>query len=98
MLGGPSMTKLPHVSVLTACASLLIASHARAQSAPTGAHPRIVLDAATRNGLRAQASDPKSPIARASKRCSAARTDPGSYSERDWQGFEFTTTLSSCLA
>ncbi|HTQ02200.1 MAG TPA: MYXO-CTERM sorting domain-containing protein [Polyangiaceae bacterium] len=69
-----------------------------AQAAPSGAHPRLFLDAATKQGLVAQAGDASSPVARGAARCSAARANPSDYSDGGWQGFEFLTTLSGCLA
>ncbi|HEX7672366.1 MAG TPA: hypothetical protein VF395_22385 [Polyangiaceae bacterium] len=86
---------------LSALAVLLVAtteaSIAGAQPAPSGAHPRLWLDAGTLSGLKAQASVAKSPIARGAARCSSARTSPGEYATGGWQGFEFVTTLSGCL-
>jgi len=66
-------------------------------AAPTGAHPRLWLDAETKAGLADQASDPQSPVARGAARCSAAREDPSEYDVGGWQGFEFVLTLSGCL-
>jgi hypothetical protein len=67
------------------------------QAAPSGAHPRLWLDAETRSSLAANAEVPGSAVARGAERCSAARNDPDAYSAGGWQGFEFVTTLSSCL-
>jgi hypothetical protein len=75
-----------------------ITSIASAQPAPSGAHPRIWLDAATRSGMQAQMAVANSPVKRAAARCSAAHSDPSEYAVGGWQGFEFVTTLSSCLA
>jgi hypothetical protein len=75
-----------------------VSSIASAQTAPSGAHPRIWLDAATQSGMRAQASDANSPVKRAALRCAAAHSTPSEYAVGGWQGFEFVTTLSSCLA
>ena len=69
----------------------------RAQAAPTGPHPRLWLDAPTLASLAAQHAEDGSPVARAAKRCAAARTNPAKYDEGGWQGFEFVITLSSCL-
>ena len=69
-----------------------------AQPAPSGAHPRIWLDATTVSGLKAQPATGKGPVARGAARCTAARTNPGEYATGGWQGFEFVTTLSGCLA
>jgi hypothetical protein len=94
------MTKVPQLILLSSLGlfGICAAPVAHAQPAPTGAHPRIWLDAATRSGLQAQASSASSAVARGAARCAAARTDPGSYSVGGWQGFEFVTTLSGCLA
>ena len=70
---------------------------ARAQSAPVGSHPRIWLDSATLAGLKSQAGVANGAVERAKGRCDAARTDPSKYTTGGWQGFEFVTTLSSCL-
>jgi hypothetical protein len=86
------------VEKLASCAVvLLFATPALGQSAPSGPHPRIWLDTATLSGLSAEASGPNGPMSRARARCHAARTSPGQYSSGGWQGFEFVTTLSSCL-
>src|SRR5690349_12097057 len=69
-----------------------------AEAAPSGAHPRLWLDSATKQGLAAQASVADSPVARGAARCSAARENPSDYDDGGWQGFEFVTTLSGCLA
>jgi hypothetical protein len=69
-----------------------------AQPPPSGAHPRIWLDAATVSGLKAQPGTGKGPVARGAARCTAARTNPNEYATGGWQGFEFVTTLSGCLA
>ena len=37
------------------------------------------------------------PVARGATRCAAARQRPTEYVTGGWQGFEFVTTLSSCL-
>jgi hypothetical protein len=75
-----------------------VAGIASAQTAPSGPHPRIWLDAATASGMQAQASVANSPVKRAAARCAAAHADPSEYAVGGWQGFEFVTTLSSCLA
>jgi hypothetical protein len=93
------MTKAPQL-ISAATLGLLcicIAPELHAQAAPTGAHPRIWLDAATRSGIQAQAADPAGAVARGATRCAAARANPSSYSVGGWQGFEFLTTLSGCL-
>ncbi|HEY2405462.1 MAG TPA: hypothetical protein VGI10_05655 [Polyangiaceae bacterium] len=48
--------------------------------------------------MQSQTSDAASGVARGAARCAAARTDPASYATGGWQGFEFLTTLSGCLA
>jgi MYXO-CTERM domain-containing protein len=60
-------------------------------------HPRIWLDAATIQGIKAQGSVPDGPVARGAARCRAARETPTEYATGGWQGFEFVTTLSGCL-
>jgi len=85
------------VGKLACAAVLLVTSPALAQSAPSGPHPRLWLDAATLAGMSAEAQVPDGPVSRARARCQAARTNPGEYSSGGWQGFEFVTTLSSCL-
>jgi MYXO-CTERM domain-containing protein len=66
-------------------------------AAPSGAHPRLWLDAATKQGLSAQVGIANSPVTRGAARCSAARNNPSDYDDGGWQGFEFVTTLSGCL-
>jgi MYXO-CTERM domain-containing protein len=70
---------------------------ANAFAAPSGAHPRLWLDAATKQGLSAQVGIANSPVSRGAARCAAARTSPSDYDDGGWQGFEFVTTLSGCL-
>src|SRR5689334_17920749 len=82
---------------LTGLLALLASTHAGAQPAPTSAHPRIWLDAATRSKIAAQAGAANGPVARGVARCAAAQSDPAEYAEGGWQGFEFVTTLSGCL-
>ncbi len=69
-----------------------------AQAAPSGAHPRLWLDSATKQGLAAQVGVTNSPVERGAARCEAARESPSDYDDGGWQGFEFVTTLSGCLA
>jgi hypothetical protein len=76
---------------------VLVAPCAAAQPAPSGAHPRIWLDAATQSGMRAQAGVANGAVARGAKRCAAARAEPSEYAMGGWQGFEWVTTLSGCL-
>jgi hypothetical protein len=84
-----------------AAAGLAVAGPAGAAfaepAAPSGKHPRIWLDDATRKGIVAQAAIQGGPVQRAAARCAAARTEPGEYATGGWQGFEFVLTLSSCL-
>lgn len=81
-------------SALATLPLLTLAAHA----APSGAHPRLFLDAATKQGLAAQVGVSDSPVERGAARCAAARQNPSEYSDGGWQGFEFVTTLSGCLA
>lgn len=74
-----------------------LSSAAFAQPAPSGKHPRIWLNEATRKGIVAQAEVKGGPVERAATRCAAAQADPGEYATGGWQGFEFVLTLSSCL-
>jgi len=76
---------------------LSVSVSAQAQTAPSGAHPRIWLDADTLTGMQAQADVANSPVARGAARCEAARLNPSEYDVGGWQGFEFVTTLSGCL-
>jgi len=48
--------------------------------------------------MAAQAGIADSGVTRGAARCAAARMDPTSYADGGWQGFEFITTLSGCLA
>ena len=93
------MTRFVQVALLAGLGLLgvSVVSVAEAQPAPSGAHPRIWLDAATRSGVEAQAGVAGSPVARGATRCAAARADPSGYAAGGWQGFEFVTTLSGCL-
>src|SRR5690349_10964307 len=99
MLDRPAMAK-DTLALLLASTALLGAAWprvAQAQPAPSGAHPRIWLDAATHAGLQQQARAANSPVRRAAARCDAAYSDPSDYAEGGWQGFEYVTTLSACL-
>jgi hypothetical protein len=100
MLERLGMTKVPQALLLTSIGLLALSATttAHAQSAPSGAHPRIWLDAATRAGMQAQSAAANSPIKRAAARCAAAHDNPAEYAVGGWQGFEFVTTLSACLA
>jgi hypothetical protein len=80
-----------------ACALTSTLTHV-ALAAPSGAHPRLWLDSGTLAGLQAQVGVKDSPVERGATRCAAARTNPSDYSDGGWQGFEFLTTLSGCLA
>lgn len=81
---------------ITALPLLLATTHAGAAvPPPSGSHPRLWLDAATRAGIKTDGA--KSAVAKGATRCSAARNDPGEYATGGWQGFEFVTTLSGCL-
>ncbi len=100
LLERPAMTKAPQLisSASLGLVAMCVASVSGAQSAPTTAHPRIWLDEATRSAIQAQAGASGGPLARAAARCAAARNDPSDYAQGGWQGFEFVTTLSGCLA
>jgi hypothetical protein len=93
------MTELPRALLLGSIGLLGIAttSASYAQPAPSAAHPRIWLNAATRNQIVAQAGVANGPVARGAARCTAARERPAEYATGGWQGFEFVTTLSACL-
>ncbi len=82
------MTKLLRRTLgLAAVSAFTISFHQVAWAdAPSGPHPRLWLDSETLAGLSAQAGVKGSPV------------DPSDYSDGGWQGFEFLTTLSGCLA
>ena len=86
------------VFALPLLATLTTAQAWAAQPAPSGPHPRIWLDSTTVSGLKAQPATGNGPVARGAARCSAARTTPSDYATGGWQGFEYVTTLSGCLA
>lgn len=81
-------------SALATIPLLTLAAHA----APSGAHPRLWLDSSTKQGMAAQVGVANSPVERGAARCKAARETPSDYDDGGWQGFEFATTLSGCLA
>jgi hypothetical protein len=88
----------PRTCARIAALPFLLATTHRAEAAappPSGAHPRLWLDAATSAGLKSNGA--KSAVAKGAARCSAARSDPSEYATGGWQGFEFVTTLSGCL-
>jgi hypothetical protein len=76
---------------------LLASTHSAlaAVNPPSGAHPRLWLDAATRTAIKSDGA--KGAVAKGAKRCSDARSNPSEYTTGGWQGFEFVTTLSGCL-
>ena len=92
------MRSLRNRARIAALPFLLATSHVAnaAAPAPTGPHPRLFLDSATRAGLKSDGA--KGAVAKGATRCAAARNDPASYTTGGWQGFEFVTTLSGCLA
>ena len=93
------MTKVPRALLLGRIGLLIVATTtvSVAQPAPSRAHPRIWLDAATRAAFTAQVGVANSPVTRSNVRCAAARERPAEYATGGWQGFEFVTTLSACL-
>jgi hypothetical protein len=93
------MTKVTQALLLgTFALPLVISTSVAAQEAPSGAHPRIWLDPATRTGMQAQVNPASEPMRRAVTRCAQAHAQPNEYASGGWQGFEFVITLSSCLA
>src|SRR5207302_7688937 len=83
---GPGM--LRRAAILLA---LTIAHQAFAQPAPTGKHPRIVLDDALRAQWKKAARDDDSAVHKAIAQCEAARRDPhesdhDNYMALDWSG------------
>jgi hypothetical protein len=93
------MTKVTQALLLGSFAlPLVITTRVAAQNAPSGPHPRIWLDPATRTGMQAQVNPTSEPMRRAMTRCAQAHAQPSEYATGGWQGFEFVITLSSCLA
>ncbi len=91
------MSKLHRRLLASGLLASIPALSINAFAAPSGAHPRLWLDATTKQGLSAQVGIANSPVTRGAERCSAARNSPSDYDDGGWQGFEFVTTLSGCL-
>ncbi len=84
------------MSVVSAAVALLVAPGV-ARGTPSGPHPRIWIDAATRAAWQAQSSVASTAAARAVARCAEARSDPGTFAEAGYQGFGWAEILTSCL-
>src|SRR3954466_7676151 len=77
-----AMTKVPQALLLGSialCGVTTATRNAAAQPAPSGAHPRIWLNAATRSQISSQASVANGPVGRGAARCTAAREKPAEY-------------------
>ncbi len=68
-----------------------------APPAPTGAHPRIFLDADTLAALKADAAKPSSATARAVAKCDDVIAHPDQWKSGGYEGLGFVEPLSACL-
>jgi hypothetical protein len=71
-------------------------AHAAPAPEPTGAHPRIVLDAELRAAWRADSKTPASPVAHAIALCTSAGTTHD-HDHALYQGSEWAKVLQACL-
>ncbi len=67
-----------------------------APPAPSGAHPRILLNAATLAALKAKASDPSSAAAKAIAQCDAIVANPGRFASGVHMGYGFAFNGTAC--
>lgn len=82
--------------IVLACAlSIVVAEAAHAQ--PSGAHPRIWLDAGVVSAWQGMQNDPASPVARAIDTCTDAHDNPSDYADGEYQGFAWVEALGACL-
>jgi hypothetical protein len=68
-----------------------------APPAPTGAHPRIFLDATTLSALKADAAKDNSATQHAVQTCDDVIAHPGEWTSGGYQGLGFVEPLSACL-
>ena len=69
---------------------------AAAPPAPSGAHPRLFLDAATLATMQSQQSDPATGTAQAFALCADARTNPGNYATGGTWSFDWGFVATAC--
>ncbi len=69
---------------------------ATAHAAPTGPHPRMLLDGKLRSAWAEQAKLPHGPVVGAIKLCAAAR-DGHEYDSAGYQGAQWAKALQACL-
>lgn len=77
--------------------SLSATRPARAQPEPTQRHPRILLDAELRKAWKSSASEPRSPVARAIKRCDQVAASPREFDRDGYMGLDWGHHLQACL-
>lgn len=71
-------------------------SAAAAPPAPTGAHPRILLDATTLAALKAKAGDSGSAVGRTIAQCDAIVANPGRFASGIHMGYGFAFNGTAC--
>jgi hypothetical protein len=78
-------------------ALVLISSHAFADGAPAGPHPRLFSDPATIAGLKRAAGRSDSAVAYAVRRCRAISASPSEFSRDGYMGLDWAQYLQACL-
>src|SRR5262249_11079653 len=92
-VGGPDRLA---AAAAAACLLLTTAQVAFGQPAPTGAHPRIWLDADTLGNLKRQRAQAPTAAARPIARCADTPPHPSSYRTEDGQGFGWSQIMTTC--
>ena len=82
-----------------ASAAILLANvAAAAPAAPSGPHPRIWLNAATLDAMKAKMADPKSAAGRVIANCKDVAARPTKYDNSVYQGYGWAHAAASCGA
>jgi hypothetical protein len=77
--------------------SAVLASTAQAQPAPSGPHPRILLDDALRAQWKQAAGVRGSYVQKAIEHCEASRKDPHEYDHDNYMRLDWSGHLQACL-
>ena len=86
------------MALAAALCALLGTAHAAAPTPePTSRHPRILLDEDLRKAWRTSAGDPRSPVARAIKRCDQIAASPREFDRDGYMGLDWGHHLQACL-
>jgi hypothetical protein len=96
---GLPMVSRAHVRAILAVALIAAAvpAGAHAQPAPSGKHPRLLLDDATRAAWRRRAKDDDSGVHRAIAQCDDVRARPREYTHDNYMALDWSAHLQACL-